>query len=135
MESNAALAERLMTVFGKDMDFWWANADEALTLEFPFAPSIGMPERVSGMAESRAYLETVVTQLAGLTFRDLVVTPTADPDMVMLEYKGSCPAPNGQYNQKYITVMRFRNGKLSLFREYWDTAEVTRAFGNLGEAF
>lgn len=135
MNNNAELAERLMHAFGKDMELWWQNAHQELALEFPFAASIGMPEQVSGFVKSKEYLLNVVKQLAGLTFYDLRVTPSADPDMIFLEYKGSCPAPNGTYEQRYITVMRFKESKLVLFREHWDTAEIVRAYGNLSEVF
>jgi ketosteroid isomerase-like protein len=135
MHDNARLARQLMECFGKDMPFWWANADEGLVLDFPFARLIGMPERIEGLAASKLYLDNVVASIKGLTFRDLVVMPLADPDTVLLEYKGRCAAPNGTYDQRYITVMQFSDGRLSLFREYWDSSEVTRAFGNLADAF
>ena len=135
MTNNALLAEKLMKEFGKDMDFWWENSHPELSLEFPFAPSIKMPEHVSGFADSKAYLLNVVEKLAGLKFYDLRVTPAADPDVVFLQYKGSCPGHHGQYQQRYVTQMCFKEGKLSLFCEYWDTAVVTRAYGDLSKSF
>lgn len=132
---NSQLAVRLMEVFGQDMDFWWRNADESLSLFFPYAPSIGMPDYVEGLDSSREYLLNVVKQVAGLKFFNIRATPAENGDTVFLEYQGNCPAPNGTYDQKYITIMRFRAGKLISFTEYWDTTEVTRAYGNLGQEF
>lgn len=135
MNENAQMAAALMGTFGIDMQPWWEAAHEDLVLEFPFARSIGMPERVAGKAKARTYLEKVVSGLAGLHFTGITARETGRDGEVVVEYEGKCPAPNGTYDQHYITIMRFREGKLVLFREYWDTSEVTRAFGDLAAAF
>jgi ketosteroid isomerase-like protein len=135
MAENARIAADLMATFGADMEPWWAIADEDLVLEFPFARSIGMPQRVTGKHASRAYLEKVVSGLEGLRFTGITARETGNPGEVVVEYVGTCPAPNGTYDQQYITIMRFKEGRLALFREYWDTTEVTRAFGDLAAAF
>lgn len=131
----AQKAHDLVGTFGIDMEPWWDAAHDDLVLEFPFARSIGMPERVEGKAAARTYLEKVVSGLAGLSFTNIRARATGAEGEVLVEYEGQCPAPNGTYDQRYITIMRFRDGKLALFREYWDTCEVTRAFGDLGSAF
>ncbi|WP_404477126.1 nuclear transport factor 2 family protein [Novosphingobium sp. BL-52-GroH] len=135
MTENARIAADLMGTFGIDMEPWWAIAHDELVLEFPFARSIGMPERVEGKAASRTYLEKVVSGLDGLHFTGIDARETGREGEVLVEYLGQCPAPNGTYDQRYITIMRFRDGRLALFREYWDTTEVTRAFGDLAAAF
>jgi ketosteroid isomerase-like protein len=129
MIDNVRLAKELISRFGVDMDFWWRNADRDLVLEFPFAGSLGMATRFVGIDACRALLESVLKRAAGLTFRDTSAMAMADPAFVLLEYRGSCPAKNGTYEQTYASVMRFQDGKLILYREYLDTAEVTRAFG------
>lgn len=135
MNDNAGKASTLMGTFGIDMAPWWEAAHDHLVLEFPFARSIGMPERVAGKAAARAYLEKVVSGLAGLHFTNIVARETGREGEVVVEYEGQCPAPNGTYDQRYITIMCFEDGKLALFREYWDTCEVTRAFGDLAASF
>lgn len=67
---NVPLAKELISRFGEDMDFWWRNADSSLVLEFPFAGSLGVPTRFVGIDASRALLESVLKQAAGLTFRE-----------------------------------------------------------------
>ena len=135
MTTPAQQAAALVGTFGIDMEPWWQAAHEDLVLEFPFARAIGMPERVAGKAAARAYLEKVVSGLSGLHFTNIRARDTGTPGEVVVEYEGQCPAPNGTYDQRYITIMRFSEGRLTLFREYWDTTEVTRAFGDLGAAF
>lgn len=131
---KAALAEKILHAIGKDMPFFWANAHDDLVLEFPYAPSVGMPARVTGRENTEPYLDNVSRILPGLTFTDVQVMPLAEPDAFLIEYNGNCPASNN-YDQIYITIMRFRGDKLILFREYWDTTEVTRALGAAGDEF
>lgn len=125
----------LIGTFGIDMEPWWQVSHDDLRLEFPYARSIGMPEAVEGKANSRTYLEKVVSGLAGLHFTNIRPRETSRPGEVVVEYEGQCPAPNGTYDQRYITIMRFQDDKLILFREHWCTTEVTRAFGDLAAAF
>lgn len=125
---NLTLAEKMLHALCGDRRFFWENADPDIALEFPFAASIGMPTRVAGRENVEPYIDQIDTLLPGLTFRDVRLMPLADPDTVLLEYRGASPAANG-YEQNYITIMRFAQGKLVLYREYWDTTELTRALG------
>jgi ketosteroid isomerase-like protein len=52
--------------------------------------------------------------------------PLREDGAFLLEYHGVCKEV-GNYDQDYITLMRFKGDKITLFREYWDTTEVTRA--------
>ncbi|MFI5541848.1 nuclear transport factor 2 family protein [Nocardia sp. NPDC051900] len=128
-EGIAELAAKMLEAIGKDMDFFWANAHPDLVLEFPYAPSLGWPERVTGRENTEQFLANLAGVLPGLTFSDVRVMPLAEEDAVLLEYHGSA----GNYDQNYITITRFRDGKLVLFREYFDTTEAARALSAVGE--
>jgi ketosteroid isomerase-like protein len=128
---KAQLAEQMLHSIGKDMGFFWDNAHPDLVLEFPYAPWVGLPERVAGRDDAEPYLDDVGRMFPGLTFHDVRVMPLAEPDSFVLEYNGSCPAVNN-YSQRYINIMRFEGDKLALFREYWNTTEATRALGGAG---
>ncbi|WP_431236211.1 nuclear transport factor 2 family protein (plasmid) [Mycolicibacterium psychrotolerans] len=117
------LAAKVLQAMGTDMDFYWANAHPDLVLEFPYAPSLGWPERVAGREAIEQFLADLGGALPGLSFSDIQVTPLADGEGVLMEYRGSAQ----NYDQRYITVARFRDGKLILFREYFDTTEAARA--------
>jgi len=127
--TDAILAERVLHSIGRDWDFFWSNTHPDLVLEFPFASSVGMPTRVAGEANTHEYLGNVTTLLPDLAFRDVRVMPLAEPESYMLEYLGSSPAARN-YEQIYVAIMKFKQGKLILFREYWDTTEVARALGD-----
>jgi uncharacterized protein len=126
--TNAALAEKMLHALLGDMEFFWANAHPDLVLEFPYGGSLGSATRVTERAQAEAFLNGVATIVPGLKFSEVRVMPLADSDGVVLEYRGLCPAVNN-YDQQYIALMRFKDGKLILFREYFDTMEVKRALG------
>jgi ketosteroid isomerase-like protein len=124
---RSELAAKMVHAIGDDLDFFMAHAHPDLVLEFPYAPWVGRADRVSGHQHVRAHMEEVTSSLPGLFFTDLRVMPTAEEELFVLEYVGNCPALDG-YRQPYITVMRFVDDRVALFREYWDTSEILRVF-------
>lgn len=129
---NAELALRLLESLHTDRRFWYENMSDEMALEFPYAKSVGMPTAVSGRDNVIAYLDSVFSMIEGLTFRDIEAYPMQDQDMVLLTYKGlSAPAGRPVYDQTYITIMRFCEGRLIYFREYWDTTTVRDALGDV----
>jgi ketosteroid isomerase-like protein len=49
---------------------------------------------------------------------------------VIVEYSGGCVLPTAKiYKQVYITVQKFKDGKMILFREFWNPMEVVESFG------
>ena len=128
---KAQLAVKMLHSIGKDMKFFWANSHPDLALEFPYAPWVGFPERVSGRENTEPYLDNVALMLPGLTFSEVRVMPLAEEDAFLLEYNGSCAQVNN-YSQRYITIMRFKDDKLILYREYWNTTEAARALAAVG---
>lgn len=124
--ANAELCERFLRAIGKDKDFLKAHAHPDIVLEFPYAPWVGYPESVRGYDNAIAYLDQVGELLPGMTFHNVVVRPLAEPDAYLMEYTSKCPAVNG-YAQRYINITRIKDGRIILFREYWNTSEATRA--------
>ena len=108
-------------------------ADDAVQ-DMPYAPK-GFPRRVVGR-------EALVRQYAAwpqnsgkARFTDgIVFYPTRDPSIVVTEYHGvSEIVPTKRtYDQRYIGVFHVEDGKIALFREYFDPNVFSHAFG-LGE--
>ncbi|WP_431236243.1 nuclear transport factor 2 family protein (plasmid) [Mycolicibacterium psychrotolerans] len=126
--SNEELAAKMIHAAVKDLDFFWANAHPDLVFEFPYAPWIGTPERVAGAEDTKAYIDQLQIMLPGMTFTNVKVMPLAEEGAYLLEYDGACPKLNN-YANKYISIFKFKDGKLILFHEYWNTTEITRAIG------
>lgn len=103
-------------------------ADDVV-LEFPYAPSLGMPDRFEGKDTAVPYLRQMLAQLTGLKLRDIRSYAVAgDPDTVFNEYEGDALTPGGNtYTQIYMNKMRFRDGKLVLLRELWNPMKVYEA--------
>jgi hypothetical protein len=68
---------------------------------------------------------------------------TINPDVAVLEYEGTGKAvqTGRSYQQKYITVLTFREGRISHWKDYWNPMSVLSATGKsdseemLGEPF
>lgn len=126
--ANVKVAKQIMSKF--DMENWFSLLHDDLVLEFPYAHSVKMPGRVVGKKAAVEYLDSVMKNFTGLKFHDVVVSPMADPSTVIVEYSGDCTLSSGAvYKQVYITVQKFQDGKMVLFREFWNPMEVVEAFG------
>ena len=129
-QANVALATRIMNDFGRNMDGWYDHLHDDIVMEFPFGASVGMPTRVEGKAAASALFGAVVAGVQ-VQFRDIVIHPMLDPGHFTVEYRGYSE-PNGKvYDQTYISLLEFRDGKMSLFKEYWNAMVVDRTFGDL----
>ena len=128
--TNVEIATDLMRRFGRDMDGWYDHLHDGIVMEFPFGPSVGMPSRVEGKAACSAVFAAVVAGVQ-VQFDNIRVSPLADPNRLMVEYTGYSE-PNGKvYDQTYLSVQEYRDGKMILFREYWNALIVKDTFGDL----
>lgn len=129
-DRNVALATELMRRFGRDMDGWYDHLHDDIVMEFPFGPSVGMPARVEGK-DACSGVFRVVCDAVQVQFSNIRVSPMADPDRLVLEYTGHSEPGGTVYDQTYISVQEYRDGKMILFREYWNAVVVRDAFGDL----
>lgn len=132
VHSNTAVAQELLTSLGSDRQFFFDNMTDDIRLEFPYAASVGMPTLVQGRENALAYIRGLFAMVEGLTFREPSAEQMSDPDRVLCTYKGlSAPEGRPVYDQTYITIMQFRDGRITHFTEYWDTTIVNQALGDL----
>lgn len=129
MTDKLALTKKMLESIATDLDFFFSHAHQDIVLEFPFGPSNGFPGRVSGLGQARTHLSAVLDALKDWRPFDVRLTPMADPDAVLVEYRASCPGRLGPYDQDYITIVRYKDDKLILFREHYDTLRFDRAWG------
>jgi ketosteroid isomerase-like protein len=132
---NVEISKKLMASFKAET--WFDLLHDDLVLEFPYAYSVKMPGQVVGKADCVAYLSNVMKYFTGLVFTDVVINTTQDADKLIVEYSGHCTLPNGVvYTQTYATIQKFRDGKMILFREFWNPMAVVDSFGpDLGAVF
>jgi ketosteroid isomerase-like protein len=103
---------------------------EDVVVEWPFAAP-GRPRRLAGREAFRALAGPA---RAALPFHfdefDLgAVHETADPDVVVLEYRlgGTVTTTGQRRSAAFISVIRVRDGRIVLWREYQDTAAIAAA--------
>jgi ketosteroid isomerase-like protein len=104
-------------------------ADDAV-VEIPLAPP-GLPDRFEGKAAIQAFLDG--PQLfSKLEFRDVEVHVTSDPEVVVLEYRatGTFEATGLEYANRYVLVVRARQGRIVLHREYFNPLALAGAFAS-----
>ena len=119
-----------MENFGRDMEGWYDNLHDDIVMEFPFGASVGMPERVEGK-EACSAVFAMVCELVKVQFFNIRIHEMADPDQLIVEYEGHGDPEPGAYDQKYICVQAYKDGKLILFREHWNSKVVFDLFGDL----
>jgi ketosteroid isomerase-like protein len=103
-------------------------ADDVV-LEMPFAAP-GQPKRVAGRDNVVAYTRAgrAAFPLRLETIGDVTVHETADPETIVVEYRLGGRLPDGsQDSAPFIGVLRAREGRLTLWREYQDKAAIAAA--------
>ncbi len=126
-----AVRDFLTALEEKDMTKLAGVWAEDAVQDMPYSPP-GHPKRVVGRANLielyAAWPE--VSRNADFT-SELVFYPMLDPTSVFVEYKGRVDiVPTGrEYRQTYGGLFHVENGRIALFREYYDPAPFVRAFG------
>ena len=115
-----------------DLDAWidlWAEDGRQ---EMPFAPK-GFPREVVGKDALYKHYSDLPNAYDRMAFPDLVVRPMQDPEWALAEYRGEIDfKKGGSYNNTYAGLFHVQDGKLKLFREYFDPNVLIDSFG--GEA-
>ncbi len=94
-------------------------------IEFPFLGS-----RYTDFASFDAAVGPLLAVLPGLTFTDPVLEFLDDPEALIAKYRGHAVVTftGKPYDQTYITEIHTRNGKVTYYAEYFDTAVLDAAF-------
>lgn len=108
------------------MDIWAENA----IVEFPFA-SGQYPKRLEGNDAIYEYYKDASKAFELCEEKPLVIYPSSDPLIAIFEIsmKFHIIQTGRDYNQDYICLVKVRDdGKIILYREYWDPIRVLNAF-------
>jgi ketosteroid isomerase-like protein len=107
-------------LMSEDVEFDLAYAPEFLT----------MPVR------GRAAMLELMNMLMGGVFRKFTVEilatyQGADPEVIVVEYRSDAivDRTGGPYRNRYVAIMRIRDGEVAFWREYHNPEEATRALG------
>lgn len=110
-------------------DFLAMCADDVVW-EFPFSPPGGV-HRLEGSAAVKAYLPKVADLISVSGGSLTAVHRTTDPDVTVLEFEvtGTGIATGLPYDQRYICVVRTRDGRIVHFKDYWNPLTLLSAVG------
>jgi ketosteroid isomerase-like protein len=122
----------LKAALGERIDASAANFIEMMAedfvMEFPYARP-GMRERIEGREAVVAYLMTVAGSVSVDTVDRVVVHETADPEVVIVEFEahGRALKVDEPYDQRYISVIRARSGRMIHYKDYWNPIQGLKA--------
>ena len=125
------LLDAHLALIGTDIEHWLELFAEDAVVEFPYARPLGLPERLEGREAIRRYFADTPKHFQGLVFTNVRRYRTTDPDVAFAEAHGSATvAVTGSgYEQDYIMRVQTREGRISLYREYWNPIPGLKAFG------
>ena len=130
-KTREAVVNFLTALETKDMEsFAGVWADDAIQ-DMPYSPE-GFPKRVVGKENLIKHYADWPKNSGDADFTSkLIFYPMIDPEMVFVEFKGDVDIiPTGRkYDQHYGGLFHVENGKIKLFREYYDPAQLSYAYG------
>lgn len=90
-------------------------------LEFPFSPKAQAP--VVGIDDLRTYFLGTKGYKKPRGFPIKAIHPGVDPEWVIIEFHGDLTntQTGKDYSNEYVVVVRVKNGKVILFREFFDS--------------
>ncbi|MBX9608612.1 MAG: nuclear transport factor 2 family protein [Gammaproteobacteria bacterium] len=99
-------------------------------MEFPFAPT-GLTSRLDGRATVAAHLASLDGLVAFHAMPVRAVHRTTDPAVTIIEFDGTGRglATERPYEQAYISVITVRQGRIALYRDYWNPLVILDAMG------
>ncbi len=103
---------------------------ENVDFEAPYAP--GGAKRIFGREEVAKYMPVVPEFFSIDELVETAQYRSTDPEVVILEFyaRNGVGVKTGlPYDQKYINVIRVRDGKIVQYRDYWNPSVVLEAAG------
>ena len=134
-DRRVANRQRLVSYFDLietgDVDALAEYWHDELVFEAPFSFT-GTPSRTQGKQAVHERLSTSYG-LVSMAFRITEIYELTDPDRFLVEYDshGHMLGSGEPYTNSYITLVEFREGLMSRFREFYDSQRCAAAFGPL----
>jgi len=109
---------------------------EDIVFEMPFALP-DLPDRVQGKATVVEFLEQFLGKehgmFTGWDLRNIRIYPGGDPDLFFAELHGQGVVVKSgyEYRQKYMSLFRVSDGRISLWREYLNPIRLQGAIASI----
>lgn len=114
----------------KNIDKWLELLDEDILIEFPYASSAGLTQKLEGKKQVKTSTEEFLSMVPGISFNNITVYPGLDPNKAFATYEVNVRvASTGKdYVQTYIADFTQANGKIVRMVEYYDPSKFQEAF-------
>lgn len=134
MNAREILTYSLHLLENGDARAWCDLFHEDGVLEFPYAPP-GWNTRFEGREVIWAHMRKFPEHLQ-VNFTEVSFYDTNDPDLAIGEFHGDGVAKvsGGTLKQDYISVIKSRDGKIVLYRDFWNPLRHLEALGGVEAA-
>ncbi len=124
----------LAALLAEDIPAWVDLWAEDGVFEFPFAPE-GYVKRLDGKAAIANYMSGFPEKIKINKFNVIKLMDSPDGDEGFLEFtcEGTVVPTGRPYNMHYVSFLRLRDGKLTLYRDFWNPLVAIEAFGGESE--
>ncbi|MDI3422641.1 nuclear transport factor 2 family protein [Streptomyces luteolus] len=128
-ELKELFAHSLRLLTEARVEEWVDLFTEDGVLEFPY-PAWGFPGQMQGREQLLAQMTLFGQQLKAEFSAPEFYTATED-GLVIAHYTADCTllATGGEYHQTYLSVVRFENGKIKHFQDFWNPWLLMEAAG------
>jgi ketosteroid isomerase-like protein len=118
--TKAAFLKLLGHLGRKEFDAFEACLAPDFVQEWPYLPLPTLPHRMEGAATARRAMETGMSDFDGYNYRVIALHDQLDPEFLIAEYSSHSHyrRRNVPYSNRYISLLRFRDGKLVHWVEY-----------------
>lgn len=119
-ENRALFLELLGHLGRKEFDAFEACLHPEVVQVWPYRPLPNMPDRIEGARALRVFIETGMSDFDPYSYEVLEIHELVDPDSLIAEYTSHSFYHPRQvaYANRYLSIMRFVDGKLAYWSEY-----------------
>jgi len=131
--NNLRAVERFFQLFQRDRAGFLALWSDDPVVEIPFAPP-GLPRTYRTTTEFLNFWDPIFQSFRGKfdwTVVELIVAEDPDTIVALTKSDVDVVTPMGplKYQGEYIQIFRFKDGKVREFREYIDSAAMSKIYG------
>jgi ketosteroid isomerase-like protein len=129
--NRSAFIAMLHALGTKDYDTFERHLDADLVCEWPYAVMDGFPTSMTGARRLRNALEVSWVKFAPYRYQILELYDLAEPDRLIAEYTSHSTylVTNAPYENRYVSIVEFRNGRISRWREYVNPLVTLKVLG------
>ncbi len=128
MTAQDAMTKFADLILQEDIPQWIELFHEDAVFEYPFAPP-GFPQAFRGKVVLFEQFKDFPKMFHFDEFTDVQMHQTLDSEVLIVEFsgRGKVLTTGKPYNQRYISVVQMRDGKILHYRDYWNPLIVLEA--------